>query len=83
MGYDDPRYWARLAKVRIVAEIADEKDFWSHPAPDRAAVLRAIKKTGAMAVVAPSRADKPGTVLAEGWQKARVGNVYVYLFEPE
>ncbi len=83
MGYDDPRYWARLAKVRIVAEIADEKDFWSHSAPDRAAVLRAIKKTGATAVVAPSRADKPDTVLAEGWQKARVGNVYVYLFEPE
>ena len=79
-GTADPLYWARLAGVRIVAEIADERDFWRRTPQTRADVLRAVEATGVKAVVAVKNPGKPDWAVEEGWQKYGERNVYVYRF---
>jgi hypothetical protein len=81
LGYGLSLYWARLAKVRIIAEIDDEVDFWSAAPPVRAEALRAVEQTGAKAVVAASTREKPASAAQEGWQRIGDSSIYVYLFE--
>ena len=84
LGWEDTLYWARLAKVRIVAEIPGtpgETDFWSQTAQGRADALLAMERTGAKAVVAGSKNKKPASAAAEGWQTIAGGKVHVYLFD--
>lgn len=84
LGSADTLYWARLANVRIVAEIpgnVGETDFWSQTAQGRADALRAIERTGAKAVVAGWRRKKPASAMTEGWQRITDRDVYVYLFD--
>jgi len=83
LGSSETLYWARLAKVRIVAEIpgnTSETDFWTQPAQARVDALRAIQRTGAKAVVAGSRRPRPASAMGEGWQRIADRDVYVYLF---
>lgn len=59
-------YWARLARVRIVAEV-DTRDvaaFWAAPAATQAAVLAALASTGAKAVLTR---DAPAAAKDAGW----------------
>jgi hypothetical protein len=54
IGYSFSAYWARLARLQIIAEIYPEYigQFWT-ASPDRQAeALRAFYKTGAIAVIA-------------------------------
>jgi hypothetical protein len=81
MGLGDSLYWARLAGVRIVAEVTGEHDFWSGKPQTRADVLRALEQTGAKAVVAQLKFLDPVLAEEEGWQIIGNGNAYVYLFE--
>jgi hypothetical protein len=75
--------WARLERVKIVAEVPEELQpgdsaaaFWSSGPQDEQRVLDLLKTTGATAVIA----DSPPPVLPPGW--ARVGNTghAVYTF---
>ena len=66
-------FWARLARLRIVAEIrpADLAGFWSAEPQRRAQILAALADAGVVAVVA----EPPQTPLARldpGWQA--IGN---------
>jgi hypothetical protein len=81
-GFDEA-YWARLEKVRIVAEVPDKLEtgdsaaaFWSLGLEGEQTVLNVLKSTGAKAVIA----DTPPRVLPPGW--APVGNTEhaVYFF---
>lgn len=76
MGYAFDSYWARLARLKIVAEMPPEytdRFWWSEPALQQQ-VVEAFARTGAEAIVAeyvPSHAD------VTGWQ--RVGNSSFYV----
>ncbi len=67
IGYSYSAYWARLARLRIIAEVRPEEiaQFWSASAGVRDEVLAAFAAAGAEAVVSePARVD----VAAEGWE---------------
>jgi hypothetical protein len=82
-------FWARLARVRIVAEIpydvwdpalrvpdvTDVDIFWGASADEKAAVMREFAKTGAKAVVA--RDVPPGTA-GLGWQRVPKTTYSIY-----
>jgi hypothetical protein len=54
VGYTLSGYWARMARVRVVAEIPAEGTtaFWSSDKPSMAAVMQLFRDVGAKAVVA-------------------------------
>ncbi len=60
-------YWARLAEVKIVAEIFDQERFLACGPQKRAKAAESFKSAGVKAVIAQGR-DYDGLV-AEGWQK--------------
>jgi hypothetical protein len=65
IGYAYSAYWARLARLRIVAEVHwhDQARFWKAPDAVRAAALEAFAAAGAIAVVAePAAVESPA-----GW----------------
>lgn len=67
IGYAYSAYWARLARLRIIAEIhwADQARFWGAPDATRAAALESFAAAGAVAVVAePPPGERPA-----GWQE--------------
>jgi hypothetical protein len=68
VGFITGNYWARLARVSIVAEVSDEggKKFWEARPEVRTQVLNLFAKSGAKAVLAR---DAPATFVAEGWRQ--------------
>jgi hypothetical protein len=67
VGYSYSAYWARLGRLRIIAEVRPEEieRFWSADAAVRDEVLAALSAAGALAVVSePTGAD----FAAEGWE---------------
>ncbi len=74
-------YWARLARVRTVAEVppADVDSFWSSEASVKEQVLQTIAKAGACVVVAEK---VPEWAAIDGWQRVENTNCYVYFFQP-
>ena len=79
IGYAFDSYWARLARVRIVAEMFDfeAQPFWSGTPAFRSEVLRAFESTGASAIVAervPPAADP------RGWHRVGASGCYIYVF---
>jgi hypothetical protein len=58
--------WARLAKVRIVADMPDDANFWSEDRDSRAMAIHAFGTTGAKAIVAYG---VPFSVSREGWMR--------------
>jgi hypothetical protein len=78
IGYGFDSFWARLARVQIVAEMLGREadDFWYGDSSLQSEVLQAFATTGARAVVAenvPSHASLPG------WHKVGKSNYYVYV----
>lgn len=64
-------YWARLARVRIIAEVPDSQaaGFWAADSETKAEVLQAFSKAGAKAVVTqnvPEWADTSGWLTVDG-----------------
>jgi hypothetical protein len=59
-------YWARLARVRIIAEVPDSDigQFWAADSATQAEVLQTFARAGAKAVVAQS---VPEWVDTSGW----------------
>ena len=91
IGDGNGAYWARLARVRIVAEIplnvwdylvktpeiSDVDIFWAASAEEKAVVLRKLAETGAKVAVAR---DVPPGPAGSGWQRV-VGTPYsIYRF---
>jgi hypothetical protein len=70
-------YWARLARVRIVAEMLDEDaaPFWVGDAGTQRGVLEAFRSNGACAIVAE---DVPAYASLPGWQQIGRTDYYVY-----
>ena len=69
--------WARLARVKIVAEITDASSFWAKDATIRSEVFKAMAKTGAKAII-----QEPGLLIPDmsntGWQE--MGNTGYYAY---
>jgi len=69
--------WARLARVRIVAEtpIADQEKFWAAADPVKSQVIESFASTGVKVIVAAKAASD---VSPAGWQ--RIGNTGYYAY---
>jgi hypothetical protein len=77
LGYNHP-FWARLAHIKIVAEISDERSFWQKDAVVRSEVLKTIEKTGARVIVRTAGLEMPDSMSAVGWQE--IGNTRYYVY---
>lgn len=80
IGYGFDSYWARLADVRIVAELlASEADpFWRGTAAIRNQVIEAFAGTGAKAIIAE---NVPPRVSLTGWRQVGDSNYYILLLD--
>lgn len=69
-------FWARLARVRIVAEIpyTDSSSFWAVAPEVRSQVINAFASTGAKVMVAER---VPPTASTEGWQRVENTDFFV------
>jgi hypothetical protein len=78
IGYAFDSYWARLAHVRIVAEMldVDADPFWRGDAALQAAALEAFANAGAKAVIAEY---VPSLATLTGWHQVGDSNYYIYL----
>lgn len=74
-------YWARLLRVKVVAEVIEAQDFWHSSPAKRTDVLEAIKQTGVKAIVQKPGVPVPNAALKQGWQKVGDTDYYVYFFE--
>ena len=79
IGYAYDSFWARLARVSIVAEMleADADEFWRGDEALRQSVLQAFANTGVDAVVAEYVPDYAGL---RDWHQVENSNYYVYVF---
>jgi hypothetical protein len=78
--------WARLAKVRIIAEVTDGspvrpatqdvEDFWAADPSIRRKVVTTFERTGAKAIVAD---QAPAWAVQEGWRHIADTPYYAYL----
>jgi len=77
-------FWARLAKLKIVAEIPSLDQFWQADEAERQKIYDILKQTGAKVLV-----EKPGesTFLdyktVQGWQKLKDIDGYLYFLNSE
>ncbi len=74
-AFDDA--WARLARVRVVAELIakDVNDFWASDEAIKAKVMKTFADAGALAVVTK---NKPDLSPMKGWKRISETNYFVY-----
>jgi hypothetical protein len=80
LGPNDDGYWARLAGVRIVAEL-QTPEFWEADGGTRSEVLRRIRATGAVSLVSPPGVRRPGNMAAKGWSRLGASDHYLLSLE--
>jgi hypothetical protein len=82
IGYAYDSFWARLARVGIVAEMleADADEFWRSDEALRQSVLQAFANTGVDAVVAEY---VPGYAGLIDWHQVENSNYYIYVFREQ
>jgi hypothetical protein len=82
IGYAYDSFWARLARVRIVAEMleADADQFWRGDEALRQSVLEAFANSGVHAVVAEY---VPGYAGLGAWHQVENSNYYIYVFREQ
>jgi len=88
VGWSFRAYWARMARVHIIAEVPEEtggaKTFWSWNQEKTTAVLQKFRAVGAKAVVVnESPSDDPAQVNGSAhldWQRIGDTDYYVYVF---
>ena len=82
IGYAYDLFWARLAHVRIVAEMleADADEFWQGDEALRQSVLQAFANIGVDAVVAEYVPDNAGL---RDWHQVENSNYYIYVFKEQ
>jgi hypothetical protein len=78
IGYAFDSFWARLAKVQIVAEMFNWQadPFWFGDADFQQQVLLAFKSTGARAVIAE---NVPRHAQLSGWHQVEDSNYYIII----
>jgi hypothetical protein len=78
IGYAFDSFWARLARLRIVAEMpgTDAASFWAGDAKVQQQVIAAFAESGVHAIVAE---DVPSDAILPGWQPLGETNYWVYL----
>lgn len=79
IGYAYDSFWARLARVRIIAEMlkADAEEFWRGDETLRQSVMQAFANSGVDAVVAEFVPDYAGL---RDWHQVENSNYYIYVF---
>jgi hypothetical protein len=82
IGYAYDSFWARLSRVRIVAEMleADADPFWRGDEALRQSVLQAFANTGVDAVVAEY---VPAYAGLRNWHQVENSNYYIYVFRQQ
>jgi hypothetical protein len=82
IGYAFDSFWARLARVKIVAEMLDQdaETFWRGDPSLRSEVLRAFANTGAKAIVAEY---VPNYASMVNWHRVGNSNYYVYVIDSQ
>jgi hypothetical protein len=82
IGESFTAFWARLARVRIVAEIPPQhaREFWSADPDRRSDALGTFADAGAVAVVADT---VPEALVARGWQTIGDTGYAVYFLRLE
>jgi len=77
IGYGFSSFWARLARVQIVAEMLEWQadPFWLGNPDFQSEVIQAFASTGAEAIIAE---EVPGYATLTGWHKVGSSNYYVY-----
>jgi 4-amino-4-deoxy-L-arabinose transferase-like glycosyltransferase len=80
--YIHPHYhWARLARVKIVAEIMDADVFWVQEPTVRSEILKKLERTGARVIVQKPEITIPDSISTMGWQKLGNTSYYAYFFQ--
>lgn len=80
----DHVFWARLARVRIIAQLPKADEFWVRDETTRAAILNKLKQAGAIAVVQKKMSDDPSSTLNTSnsdWQKVGKTGYYINLLK--
>ncbi|HEY7316608.1 MAG TPA: hypothetical protein VIE89_03470 [Candidatus Binatia bacterium] len=79
VGWTYSAYWARMARVRVIAEVPEEGRlaFWLSGTEKRAAVMQLFQEVGVKAVVA---ADVPVGSAPTNWQQIGGTDYYAYVF---
>ncbi len=67
--------WARLDRVRIIAEVPKDSAFWAKSPAVQSEVLLALAQTGAQVVVSP---EVPPSALKRGWRLTGVDDYGVF-----
>ena len=82
IGYAYDSFWARLARVRIIAEMldTDADEFWRGDEELRQSVLQSFANSGVDAVVAESVPDDAGL---RDWHRVENSNYYIYVFREQ
>ena len=80
VGWTYSAYWARIARLRIIAEVPAEgaNEFWSLAPAKRAVVLQTFRNVGAKAVVAFGVSEG---VAPMDWKRIGDTPYHVYLFQ--
>ena len=71
VGYAHDCYYARCARLRVVAQIPDTNEFWHLTTPELTSVAERLASIGVKAVVAPNR---PATSARADWKDVNVSN---------
>jgi hypothetical protein len=82
IGYAFDSYWARLARVKIVAELisSDSAPFYYGDPEIQSKVIEAFASTGARAIVAE---NVPDNVSLDGWHQVGDTNYYIHLLDEQ
>jgi len=77
IGYSFPHFWARLARVKIVAEMPSEdaKLFWKSDSNVQSKVIDAFRSTGAKVIVTGLM---PREIPQPGWEKIADTDYYIF-----
>jgi 4-amino-4-deoxy-L-arabinose transferase-like glycosyltransferase len=80
IGYGYDSFWARLARVKIVAEMLEKDaiDLWHADEEQWQSVLEAFENANVRAVIAEY---VPDDVRLNNWHRVANSNYYIYLFE--
>ncbi len=72
--------WARLARVKIIAEIppSDVLQFWSADDRERSEIIETLSRTGARAIIAER---PPSPVSMAGWQRIGQTDYYAWILD--
>jgi hypothetical protein len=78
IGYSFAAFWARLARVRIIAEIPshDAEKFWTAAPPVQAYIIQIFADTGATVIVAE---EAPDSAIQAGWQRIGTTSHFAYI----